>query len=256
MATGTLTTRLSQQSIAAMDAVIKECALTHLDGKQEMERAFVMARGIRDLRALITDEAMKDVMQLQGTSLGFRTDKDREGGYKVDVVKDCLIEAALRGLRPVGNEWNIISGRVYVTKEGFARLVREFPGLGNLQMIPGVPRMKDGGALVTYKAKFTVDGVPVEIEREIPVKVNSGMGADAILGKATRKMLCAVYERLTGSEYSLPEGDVSDVVIEQQKSRRSSLTDSLPPEKPATPDDPAAEFREAEAARGDAREDA
>lgn len=37
--------------------------------------------------------------------------------------------------------------------------------------------------------------------------------------------------------------------------RRSSLTDSLPPEKPAPADD-ADEFREAEAARGDAREDA
>jgi len=229
MSKNMLSTRLNDQQIAAIDAVIKECALQHLDGKEEMQKAFVMASGIRQLRELITDDAMKDVMQLQGTSLGFRTDKDRDSGYSVAIVKDALIEASLRGLRPIGNEWNIISGRVYVTKEGFARLVREYPGMSDLELTPSVPRMKDGGALVTYRARFKIDGVPVEIEREIPVKVNNGMGADAILGKATRKMLCAVYERLTGSEYSLPEGDVTDVAIEPEaKSRRSTITDSLP----------------------------
>lgn len=213
--------------IAAMDAVIRECSLQHLNAQEQFQQAFKMAAGIRELRALITSAAMKDIMQLQNTALGFRTDK-AQGGYPEEVVKDCVIEASLRGLRPVGNEFNIISGRCYVTKEGFARLVREFPGMTDLQMLPGVPRMKDGGALVLYRATYSLDGVPVTIERDIPVKVNNGMGADAILGKATRKMLCAVYERLTGSEYSLPEGDATDVVLEA-KSRRSSLMDRLPP---------------------------
>jgi hypothetical protein len=254
MTTGMLSTRLKPQQIAAIDAVIKECALQHLDGKEEMQKAFVMAHGIRQLRELITDDAMKDVMQLQGTALGFRTDKDSGQGYPVQLVKDCLIEASLRGLRPIGNEWNIISGRVYVTKEGFARLVREYPGMTDLELLPQVPRMKDGGALVTYRAKFKVDGVPAEIEREIPVRVNTGMGADAILGKATRKMLCAIYERLTGSEYSLPEGDVTDVLPEQEsRTKRSTITDTLPKAtapKPTLSEDEAFELAQA----GDAKE--
>jgi hypothetical protein len=246
MSAGTLALRLTPEKIQALDAVISQCSLQHMDGATQFEAMFKMAAGMRELRSLITEDAMKDVMQLQNTSLGFRTDK-AQGGYGVDVVKDCVIEASLRGLRPVGNEFNIISGRLYVTKEGLSRLVREYPGVTDLRLSPAVPVMRNGGAIVLYKATWNLDGKTQSLEREFPVRVNSGMGADAIIGKATRKMLAAIYGQLTGSEHALPEGEVGDVIDGDAMPTRtatSGVTDMLPtptrtaPEPPRpTPDD-------------------
>lgn len=240
MANGTLALRMSADKIAAMEAVITQCSLQHMDGASQFEAMFKMAAGMRELRTLITDDAMKDVMQLQNTSLGFRTDK-AQGGYPVDIVKDCVIEASLRGLRPVGNEFNIISGRMYVTKEGFARLVREFPGLSDLKLTPSVPKTRDGGALVEFKATWNLHGLPDSLVREFPVRVNTGMGADAIIGKATRKMLAAIYGQLTGSEHALPEGEVDDALEGQIVSRTSAsaLTETLPTPTKSAPEAPA-----------------
>jgi hypothetical protein len=211
-----------------MEVVINECGLHHIDGASQFEAMFRMAAGVRELKALITDEAMKDVMQLQNTALGFRT--DRPQGYEIGIVKDVIIEACLRGLRPIGNEFNIISGRLYTTKEGYARLVREYPGLTDLKLTPGIPAMKTGGALVPFKAVWKLDGKPDSLDREFAVRVNSGMGADAILGKATRKMLCAIYGHLTGSEHALPEGEVDDLLEVQAEPRSapSGLAETLP----------------------------
>lgn len=226
--TQSLTLCLEPQQIAAMDAVISECGLSQLNGHEQFDQTFRLAAGVRQLRELITTEAMQDIMQLQNTALGFRTDKPQ--GYDVGTVKDCVIDATLRGLRCVANEFNIISSRTYITKEGFARLVRGYPGMSDLKLSFNVPHMRDGGAIVAASAKWIMNGAPDSLEREIPIRVNKGMGSDAILGKATRKMLASVYERLTGSEYGLPEGEVGDVIDGSvaSKSSRSDLTDQLP----------------------------
>jgi hypothetical protein len=216
------------EQILELDGIVKECNLSNMTAEQAFESAFRMAAGVQKLRLTITPAMMKDIMALQGTALGFRTDKDRDGGYTVEVVKDCAIEAVLRGFRLVGNEINIIAGRMYGTKEGFARLVREFEGITDLRLLPGVPRMQNGGALVTYKATWNFDGVPNKLEREFAIRVNSGMGADAITGKATRKMLAAIYGQLTGSEHALPEGEVGDEILPQEKTAVSALNESLP----------------------------
>jgi hypothetical protein len=42
------------------------------------------------------------------------------------------------------------------------------------------------------------------------VKINAGMGADAVLGKAYRKMYFRIWQRLHGSTFGLADGDVSD----------------------------------------------
>jgi len=126
-------------------------------------------------------------------------------------VKECLIEATIRGVRPVNNEFNIIAGRCYLTKNGVAHLLREFPGLTDLRPRFGVPKMVgEKGALVAASAAWKLNGKPDSIEeREYPIRVNAGMGADAVLGKATRKLYAAIYAQLTGSEQM--EGEVDDI---------------------------------------------
>src|SRR5262249_3332625 len=116
MSAGTLSLRLAPEKIRAMETVINECGLHHMDGAAHFESMFRMAAGVRRLKDLITDDAMSDVMQLQNTSLGFRTDNKQ--GYPADIIKEIVIEASLRGVRIIGNELNVISGRLYITKEG------------------------------------------------------------------------------------------------------------------------------------------
>ena len=206
---------VDDEKLKLMDDVVKEASLDVVQHYGQFKQALVMAAAVRKIGDMITDDMMADVMALQNTSLGFRTDKD-PGGYNVAVVKSCMIEAVLRGVRVVGNEMNIISGRLYITKEGCSRLVREYPGLANLKLMPGVPAIGSTGALVDYRATWTLNGEQQHMDRvksvvddhRIPVKVNKGMGVDAVLGKATRKMLAAIYGELTGTHEAVPEGDV------------------------------------------------
>lgn len=216
----------------AIEAAVAECGVHALAQLPIFLQAVQMAQGIRALREALTDDFVKSViMPLQGTALGFLTDKDKEKdgspghGYPLAVVKDVVIEAMLRGFRIVGNEFNIIGNRFYGTKAGFSRHVATYPGLTDLVLQPGVPQFNADktGAAVTFTASWKLrgakDGIACVatkegenvIDHRIPVRVNGGMGVDAVLGKAERKMLFRIYQRLNGSTYGAGEGDVNEI---------------------------------------------
>jgi hypothetical protein len=177
-----------------------------------------MAAGMAKLRSLITREMMHDVMCLQGSSLGFRTDQDSEGGYEMEVVKEVAIEATLRGLRLVGNEINIIASRMYAAKDGLKRLVREWPGLTNLRLRPGIPATSQGYTVVPIVATWKMHGKD-QVEdctgdNAIPIRVNREQIVDAIIGKAVRKMYARIYDRLTGQPNGLVEAEDEAIEVE------------------------------------------
>lgn len=208
---------------AALQKLLDDFGPGALAKMDEIGRAFKLAEGVTKVRALVKG-AIDRILPLQGSALGFRTDKDSQGGYGPDVVADCATEALLRGLRLTGNEWNIIGGKYYAAQAGCARLVAELPGLTDLELSPGIPTLRDGGAIVEYTATWRLDGKPMTLTRKIPIRVNNGMGVDAILGKAKRKMLAAVYERVTGS--TLSEGESDDPpMIPPAPSKASQLAD-------------------------------
>lgn len=220
---------------AKLDEIVARCNGPEVAKLPPMMRTIVLSAGMRDLRKAMNEKLVNIVfMPLQGNRLGFRTDKDKDNGYDWETVRDALSEGMLRGLRPIGNEINIIAGNFYATKEGFERLVSEWPGLTHLTLEPGVPVRSGEGALVPYVASWMLNGRPDRIEclekkvpvknddgevvdrtvfdQRIPVRVNAGMGADAILGKAKRKMLARIYERLSGMQ--MGDGDVYDTTAE------------------------------------------
>jgi len=174
------------------------------------EKAYAVANAVMELRELLTDEYMKPIMALQGNALGFKTDKDRASGYSVSEVRNCLIEAVLYGLQPYGNQFNIIAGNMYATKEGCGYLLSKIQGL-NYDIVPELPRINQTSAAVVMNVTWTINTVQQVKKLDIPVKVNSMMGTDAILGKATRKARKWLYDTIMGCE--LPEGDVSDVTL-------------------------------------------
>lgn len=176
------------------------------------EKAFLVASAIEELKTLLTSEYMKPIMAMQGNKLGFKTDRDKDGGYPENVVKNCLIEAVLMGLQPTGNQFNIIAGNTYATKEGVGELLKGMPGL-HFQIDFELPRINadKSSAAVEANVEWTIEGHKQSKVLKIPVKMNSSMGTDAVLGKATRKARKWLYDTITGSE--LPEGDVQDADI-------------------------------------------
>ena len=181
---------------------------------QGFERAYLVANAVGELKALLTPEYMKPIMNLQGNRLGFKTDKDvaqgggKGPGYPEEIVKNCLIEAVLFGLQPTGNQFNIIAGNMYATKEGCGYLLSKIPGL-DYSITPQLPRIKEGSAAIVMDVEWTLAGMTKKKSLDIPVKVNNYMGTDAVIGKATRKARKWLFDTITGVE--LPEGDIQDV---------------------------------------------
>jgi hypothetical protein len=112
----------------------------------------------------------------------------------------------------VGNEINIIAGRMYAAKAGLARKVREWPGLRNLKYDFQIASHTGNLAQVKVWAEWDVGGVHQSIGRDdecvIPVVAYEKTGPDAVLGKAERKLLARIYAKLCGS--MIDEGEVGD----------------------------------------------
>ena len=186
------------------DSVSTVIGQHHIKG---FEKAYLIADATAKLKELLTPQYMSPIMQLQGNRLGFKSDKV----YPEAVVKDCLIEAVLTGLQPHGNQFNIIAGNMYPTKEGLGYLLANYKGL-SYQVIPELPRVNTANtsAAIVMNVKWKLNGGSLNTESiEIPIKVNKFMGTDAIIGKATRKARAWLYSTITGSEIS--EGEVGDL---------------------------------------------
>lgn len=192
------------------------------------EKAYVVADSIGKLKSLLTSEYMKPIMELQNTRLGFKTDRPSRNNptvYSEKEVKECLIEAVFLGLQPYGNEFNIIAGNCYPTKEGMGALLSKVNGL-KYSIVPNLPRMNDTSAAVLMIITWSVNGVSNTQELEIPIKVNKMMGTDAVIGKATRKARAWLYGTVTGQE--VVDGDVTDSdfkIVQTKKSIQETQTD-------------------------------
>lgn len=192
--------------------------------KGNFERTFALGAAMADLRDALDEKVMTSIMKLQNTKLGFRTDNER--GYPVHVVRDAVIEATVWGLQCVGNQFNILAGNFYATKEGYTYLLRNLPGLDDMKFIfhPAVIKesstsgtRKDGSqyqkiereGIAVVDVSWVYNGVRGMERLEFCIRVNAGMSQDAIIGKAERKAKAWLHARLT--DMQLPDGDVADM---------------------------------------------
>ena len=172
------------------------------------ERTYSLAYTIGELASILTPEYMKPIMKLQNTKLGFKT--DAKEGYSEAIVKSCLIEATLNGVQVVGNQFNIIKGNMYITKEGYAYLLNNFNGLA-YQIIPSLPRMNAGNtsAAVDMRIIWSVnESKQKEVTLPVPIKMDAYATTDQVLGKAMRKARAWLYATITGRE--LPDADAEN----------------------------------------------
>ena len=255
--------KVDTELIEQMEGIIKQCALANAFGgaSTTLTETMRLAVGVNAMRAVLTEEKMKPFMELQNTRLGFLTDRDpakaKEGQrvtpYGLDTVRDCFIESMFRGLFPVGNQWNIIGGNCYVTRQGMEHLVKKYPNVSDVKATLSMPLYVEGKggrpstAWMQWRATWQQDGKEVVIssvqsgdegntsgiDTRISARQNRGQGDDAVLGKGYRKLYAKIYEHLTG--VTPPDGDVNDIDAEAKivSNAKEKASHTAPP-KPMT----------------------
>ena len=93
---------------------------------------FYAASAVAAIREALTNDVMNAViMPLVNTKAGFLTDRKptrknpNPVPYTLDVVRSCVIEALTKGVLATGNHFNIIAGSCYITREGYAYLLKK-----------------------------------------------------------------------------------------------------------------------------------
>jgi hypothetical protein len=220
--------KASQEKLEQLDiraAELKELTLKGTDNP--FVTSIAVATTLQEIRELMSDKMiMGGIMALQGTKLGFVTDRDKPKkgpkGYDLEIVRDVTIEAASKGARMIDNEVNIISGACYLTKAYFRRMLDEKLGKGKWHTnheVPQVIRNKQGGqegAKVTTTIKWEDSSGEKEETVTHAVKGNDYSTADAYLGKADRKCGKWLLENITGERFN--DGDADEIIEIQAQS--------------------------------------
>ena len=194
--------------------------------------AFMAAGIVNRLRAALTDEVMKEYfMPLMNTKVGFLTDKpgyDRKTGevkptYSINVARDAVIDAAFMGLLPTGNQFNIISERMYPTKEGFTALLKKIGCRYFISLTP-LPDVSPSCAAVCCKINYEWQGDKNGFSITATVKKDGYSSMDQIKGKAERQAKKKLYEYLTGCDFG--DADEDSSIPDDQTAAHAATVDS------------------------------
>jgi len=200
-----------------LEAVVAQTQ-TELEGAVgDVAQAIATSRGIKAIRAALTDEVMADLMSLMNDALGFKTDRSdpNKGFYNVDVVRNCLISGFMRGAKVVGNEINIIASQCYLTKEFYERKLGQLTHIRELRWQIGTAVKGEKTAAMPAKASWvdTRDGQQHVYECAMVdgfdgrIQVNSyaTSSPDELHGKAESKLFRRIYKQISGVD--IPEMD-------------------------------------------------
>ena len=195
-----------------------------------MPHSLMKGLAIERLRRAITPEIAKILMNLMNTKHGFKTDKgpkqkkaEAMQPYQLEVVMDCAIAALLDGVLWAGNQFNIIAGECYITREGWLYKLQTLPGFSDMDVSPGVPKYDNGKCYVRFGGTYLFNGVNRELKDPagvpgipLPIRMDQYSSEDQILGKAWSKGLRHIYRTLTGTTQTISvSDDPPDEIIEQ-----------------------------------------
>lgn len=198
----------------AIDNLITEARQAAEKCKGTVEEALLVGEFIGKVDSLLaTDDATTRIRALVNSDIGFRTDRE----YQPEVIRRCVIDALWKGLRVVGNEFNIIGGRVYCTSAGYAGLLDRHPNIDGAIEVTVVTNEIDGNmAIMSGRVKFhymtpgTRGFLPREESLDVRMRIVQGVGLDALEGKARRKLLKAAYDSVNGNVSTVVDGDIDD----------------------------------------------
>jgi hypothetical protein len=219
----TVLTESEKRQMSSISRVVSAYR-TYLANPQldELERALVQSKAIAAIEQLLTPEILQEFMRLMDSPYGFKTDRGSGSAnkgappYGPDTVRRCLIQAWLSGAKVTGNQFNIIAGNCYLTKEFNRIRILETEGVSNLQLTVGPPqRFGERTAVCEAMAEWTYFGKPqslkflktAELDARIVVNAYSTSGPDEIRGRVESKLYQRVLHVLTGLNH-----DTVDVI--------------------------------------------
>lgn len=253
----------NKEVVNGMNAVIQQCVPIAEKIVLDMALQFQWANGIKQMRSYLETPEIKELVTgLQDSQLGFLTDSDKTKGekYPYNVVAECCTYALLHGYRLIGNEFNIISGKCYLAKDGLFRKIIEHVGLSDFTPITSTPVFtiekrtdwygkpkEEPMAEVQCWAKWKIDGKPQSIGYDgtnLIFKIKAkGATDDNITGKALRRLYVRVLAKLKGQTISDAEPD-EPVFTSQAQAASVSVSDIS---QPVSADDPDAVIKAFEA---------
>jgi len=209
---GQIISRIAREGIEAFDKAMS------LDDFESQVR---VAQYMESLREAI-EPFMPAILKLRDSPMGFRTDRGKDSNktpYDEATVKECVVEALLRGVKLVGDQFNIIASRTYITLNGYRLLVN---GSGCQQLTYDVQpiELNEKEHKIQGKASWVLDGKTYSIEKQFSCKAHLSKSGFPITtweqtqGKATRKLFKAIYETVTGRAFHEPDEDVREDAIE------------------------------------------
>ncbi len=238
---------IPETTTQALQIASTRAATAYRDANQgalNVAAALVVADSIGQLRTMLdAPEVRQRVEALRDCPIGFRSDRDPKiinsktqkpnEPYPWEVTRDCALEASMRGLQLVGNHFNILAGRCYVTKEGLEYLIRSMEGVTDFRPVIGIPKNTASGMQVECSATWKQGGKEMSVSAVIPVKSDQYSFAEQLMGKASRKLYARVYAMMSG--VGTPDGDAGEVVdVAQLQNVTPSGARTIEIEPPAT----------------------
>lgn len=223
--TKSIVPKATMQDVQKLETTVAQCHEAILQSSA-FSKAIVESQAIDAILKCLTPAIMADVMKLMDSPLGFKTDRasGNKPSYTEAQVRNVLLTALVRGARIGGNEFNIIAGQCYFTKEFFRRAILEFPGLTHLSEPKISPPTKHGESTVAMEAfiSWRLHGEEQSVscrkddesgvDSRIIVKTYHTDGPAKILGVAESRLLRKVMQKLTGLNYQIIGDDESNTV--------------------------------------------
>ena len=219
---------MSDKSLTVVDEAKRKFELACKDASalqivNNFGAAFTAVNVIALLQEALTDEVMEKVfMPLMNTKIGFLTDRNGRPNsrgetkplYAIPIVRDAIIDAVSIGLLPTGNQFNIISERMYPTKEGYTALLRRL-GVKYFIDVSYDKGQTPGFAEIPCKISYEHDGEKNSFSIVATVKKDNYSSHDQLRGKAERRAKKALYEYITGCDFGDADENSSSVVDAQ-----------------------------------------
>jgi len=240
---GTQATPETMKALTAMSESISALATAKMTDFVGM---MALAKTASDMKkALCTAELRDLVLSMQNNPLFFRADAQ----YPQDTVATCIVQGYSLGLPPVGNLWNIIGQRFYVTREGVEYKLSSMGVSWSVTcgafedgvVIPGyTDRNNKPHSEIVYKAvPVTVDylfnGVADTFKTVKQVKTANGWTVENVHGKATRKALYDLWRMLASREGFAVPGIQEDDPEDQPAPKKTVVIEAEEVKKPEAP---------------------
>lgn len=173
---------------------------------------FYAASAVAAIREALTNDVMNAViMPLCNTKAGFLTDRKptRKNPnpipYTLDEVRSCVIEALTKGVLATGNHFNIIAGSCYITREGYAYLLKKLGCKFVLEVAEPVTNGNSQKFSVKINAEYRGERIAYTANFTLPKGAYTTDEQNA--GKAWARAVKSLYTYVTGIDM----GDASEL---------------------------------------------